>query len=296
MKYAREIKIGALALVCIFLLYFGFYFLKGVNIFTSVNTFHGNYEQVKGLEEQAPVYISGYRVGQVDHIRYDFTRDSAFTVDISIKKDIHLPYGTTMALIADGLMGGTAIQLNLPQSVYSNEYKNDDFLPTLIVPGLVENVQDSLLGALSSVIRHADSVILVVENQLADNQLYKTLSNVEHMSADLTHVSEDLKEIIHTQIPSIVQKADSSLTGLNDVIEDVRAADVPTLLANVDTSLTAVKNALTDENGTIGKLLYNNDLYTHIDATVVSVDSLVSDLKANPKRYVHFSLFGKKKK
>lgn len=86
------------------------------------------------------------------------------------------------------------------------------------------------------------------------------------------------------------------MTGLNDIIEDVRAADVPTLLANVDTSLTAVKNALTDENGTIGKLLYNNDLYTHIDATVVSVDSLVSDLKANPKRYVHFSLFGKKKK
>lgn len=296
MKYKREIKIGALALVCIFLLYFGFYFLKGVNIFTSVHSYHGHFEQVKGLEEQAPVYIRGYRVGQVDHINYDFTRDSAFCVDISVNKDIRLPYGTTMALVSDGLMGGTAIQLNLPQGTYTDEYKNGDFLPTLVVPGLIEDLQNNLLGSVTAVANHADSLIVEIKNQLADNHLYNTLSNADQMSADLKVISNGLKEVVQCQVPPIVQKADSSLSGLNEVINDVRAANLPALFANVDTSMTAVKNALTDKDGTLGKLLYDNNLYTHIDAAVVSVDSLVSDLKQNPKRYVHFSLFGRKNK
>lgn len=296
MKYKREIKIGALALVCIFLLYFGFYFLKGVNIFTSVHSFHGRFEQVKGLEEQAPVYIRGYRVGQVDHINYDFTRDSAFCVDISVNKDIRLPHGTTMALVADGLMGGTAIQLNLPTGTFTDEYKNGDFLPTLVVPGLIEDLQNNLLGSVTAVANHADSLIVEIKNQLADNHLYNTLSNADQMSADLKVISNGLKEVVQYQVPPIVQKADSSLNGLNEVINDVRAANLPALLANVDTSMTAVKNALIDKDGTFGKLLYDNNLYTHIDAAVVSVDSLVSDLKQNPKRYVHFSLFGRKNK
>lgn len=296
MKYAREIKVGALSLLCLFLLYFGFYYLKGVNIFTSVRAYHGNYEQVKGLQEQAPVYIKGYRVGQVDHIRYDFTRDTAFTVDISVKKDIRLPYGTTMALIADGLMGGTAIELNLPTGVFTEEYQNDAFLPTLVIPGLVESLQDSLVGTVGAVVRHADSVIVSIQNQLADDHLYNTLSNVDQVSADLKVVSEDMKGIMQEKVPAIVQKAEYSMDGLSEVIDSVKNANVPALLASVDTSLTAVKKALTDEESTVGKLLYSKELYTHVDATVVSVDSLVRDLKAHPKRYVHFSLFGKKDK
>ena len=84
MKYAREIKVGALAAICLFLLFFGFNFLKGVNIFSPTNSFHGTFLNLHGLEEQAAVYIRGHKVGQVDRISYDFTRDSAFIIDISI--------------------------------------------------------------------------------------------------------------------------------------------------------------------------------------------------------------------
>ncbi len=296
MKYARELKVGALAIVCIFLLYFGFYYLKGVNIFSSVHTFHGQYEQVNGLQEQAPVYIKGFKVGQVDHIRYDFTRDTAFVVDISVRKDIHLPKGTQMALIADGLLGGTAIQLTIPSGAYSEEYKADDFLPTHVVPGLLDNLSDNVAGSVGDLVRHADSVIVNIQTQLADNHLYNTLSNVDKVSADLTTVSNDLKGLMQHEVPSIVEKVDNTMDGLSEVVNEVRSADVPAILANVDTSVTAVKRALSNEEGTIGKLLHNSDLYTHIDATVVSVDSLVTDLKANPKRYVQLSLFGGKEK
>ena len=91
MKHTREIKVGILATVCVFLLFFGFNFLKGVNIFSPTNSYHGHFTHLHGLEEQAAVYIRGHKVGQVDKIEYDYTRDSAFTVDISINKDIALP-------------------------------------------------------------------------------------------------------------------------------------------------------------------------------------------------------------
>lgn len=295
MKYAREIKVGALALVCLFLLYFGFYYLKGVNIFSSVRSFHGQYEQVNGLQEQAAVYIKGYKVGQVDHIFYDFTRDTAFVVDISVKKDIHLPQGTVMALVADGLLGGTAIELTIPIGSYVAEYEEGDFLPTTIVPGLMDNLQEGVIGSVETFIAHTDSLVMTLQSQLADNHLQNTLINVDQVSSDLTSVTKELKFVMQDKLPTIVDNVDQTMDGLNEVVTEVRKADLPTIIANVDTSVAAVKWALVNDTGTVGKLLYNNDLYNHIDATVISVDSLVTDLKANPKKYVHFSLFGGKK-
>ena len=116
MKHTREIKVGILAAVCVFLLFFGLNFLKGVNIFSPTNAYHGIYYNLHGLEEQAAVYIRGHKVGQVDKIHYDFTRDSAFTIDISIRRDIALPQGTQMALVSDDLLGGMAIELQLPSN------------------------------------------------------------------------------------------------------------------------------------------------------------------------------------
>ena len=141
MKHTREIKIGILAAVCIFLLFFGLNFLKGVNIFSPTNSYHGTFVNLHNLEEQAAVYIRGHKVGQVDNIHYDFTRDSAFTIDISINRDIVLPQGTQMALVSDGLLSGMAIELQLPeQSIITNDQLpigKGSFIPTIYVPGLM---------------------------------------------------------------------------------------------------------------------------------------------------------------
>ena len=94
MKHIREMKVAVLAIVCLFLLYFGFSFLKGVNIFSPVHSYVGLFAKVDGLTEQAPVYVRGYKVGQVDAIRFDFTREVAFAVEISLDKHILLPKGS----------------------------------------------------------------------------------------------------------------------------------------------------------------------------------------------------------
>ncbi len=297
MKHAREIKVGALAIVCLFLLIFGFNFLKGVNIFSPTNSYYGRFVNLHGLEEQAAVYISGHKVGQVDKIEYDFTRDSAFTIDISINKDIALPQGTQMALISDGLLGGVAIELQLAESQES--IAHGSFIPTTYVPGLVESLQGELLAKLSAAVEDVDSLVASLQTQVAGNHIHSTLTNVDRISGDLTVVSGDLKRMMRTQVPTIVNNADTAIANLNTVVADLKAADLKATVARVDTAVDNVNAILADvrsEKGTLGQLIYNKSLYNHIDATVLSADSLLVDLKAHPKRYVHFSIFGKKDK
>ena len=298
MKYAREIKVGALAAVCLFLLFFGFNFLKGKNIFSPTNSYHGVFPDLYGLEEQAAVSIRGHKIGQVDAISYDFSRDSSFTVDISVNRNIALPEGTQMVLVADGLLGGRAIELRLPSGAHE-PLARGSFLPTKYEPGLMESLQGSLMAHVDEAVQNIDSLVASLREQIAGGHIESTLENVDRVSSDLTSVSAELKRLMRTQVPSIVQNADTTVANLNSIVADLKAADLKATVARVDTTLESVQQVLTDvrsQDGTIGQLIYNKSLYNHIDATVLSADSLLTDLKAHPKRYVHFSIFGKKDK
>ena len=304
LKYAREIKVGVLATVCIFLLFFGFNYLKGVNIFSSIHSFHGVYTNIHGLELQAPVYIRGYKVGQVDNIDYDFTRDSSFTVDISIKRNINLPEGTRMALVSDGIMGGMAIELILPATeVASKEdiayLPTGATIPTTVVPGLLDGLQESVIQPLSNTLASLDTLVGQLQAQLDNNHIESILSNADIAVADLQSSSKQLKQVMSHQVPSVITKLDTTMSDLQQVVTDVKAANIKATVARVDTALNNVNYLIADfrsPNGTVGMLLNDKGLYNHIDSAVVSVDSLLVDLKANPKRYVHFSLFGAREK
>lgn len=303
MKHTREIKIGILAAVCIFLLFFGLNFLKGVNIFSPTNSYHGTFVNLHNLEEQAAVYIRGHKVGQVDNIHYDFTRDSAFTVDISINRDIVLPQGTQMALVSDGLLSGMAIELQLPeQSTITNDQlpiAKGSFIPTIYVPGLMESVQGELIAHVDAAIQSVDSLVAELQLQVQGDHLKNTLSNVDRVTSDLTGVSADLKRVVNTRVPTIVNNADKAFANLNEITSDLQKADLAATVARVDTAVDGINTFIADvrsQEGTLGQLIYNKSLYDHIDATVVSADSLLVDLKAHPKRYVQVSVFGKKDK
>lgn len=304
MKYTREIKVGVLAIICVFLLFYGFNFLKGVNIFSPTNSYHGVYTNLHGLEEQASVFIMGHKVGQVDRLHYDFTKDSAFTVDISIRKDIVLPEGTSLALRADGLLGGMALELLFPEDATEKLQqqaliKHGATLPTVYLPGLMENLQNELIAKIANAVEQVDTLVAQLNGQLQGDHLKSTLANVDRISGDLTDVSGDLRRIMNTQVPGIVNNADTAIANLNTVIADIKAADLKATVARVDTAIEGVNAVVADvraQKGTLGQLIYNKSLYNHVDATVISADSLLTDIKAHPKRYVHFSVFGKKDK
>jgi phospholipid/cholesterol/gamma-HCH transport system substrate-binding protein len=265
-----------------------------VNIFSPTNGYHGVFYNLHGLEEQAAVYIRGHKVGQVDKIHYDFTRDSAFTIDISIAKDVALPVGTQMALVSDGMLGGMAVELQLPNngqsSIVQSSIEHDSYLPTTYVPGLMESLQGDVLAHVDDAIQSVDSLIASLRGQLEGDHLKATLTNVDRISGDLTSVSADLKKMMNNQVPRIVNNADTAVANLNTVVADIKAADLKATVARVDTAVGNVNALVTDVRKPIKPLM------EHIDATVISADSLLVDLKAHPKRYVHFSLFGKKEK
>ena len=299
-KYAREIKVGVLALVCMFLLIFGFNYLKGVNIFSSVLDYHGRYVELKGLTEQAPVYVRGYKVGQVNQIRYDFTKDSAFVVDVSINKDIDLPLGTRMVLVSDGLLGGMAIELRIPTAeVGTDRYKRGDFIPTMIVPGLIESIEAGVLNNIDATIVEARVLVENLNRQLSDDHLQHALANIDNISEDLAGSSKELKKIMTTKVPGIVEGVDTVVDNVRVITDDIRRADLNATVARADAAIDQVYNLIADvrsDKGTLGMLINDKTLYNNINTTVVSADSLLVDLKAHPKRYVHFSVFGKKEK
>ena len=293
MKYAREIKVGVLAAVCLFLLFFGLNFLKGVNIFSPTNSYHGVFYNLHGLEEQAAVYIRGHRVGQVDVIHYDFTADSAFTVDLSIRKDIALPQGTAMALVSDGLLGGMAVELQFPENTNNANLATVEkgaYLPTMYVPGIMESLKGDLMAHIDQAILSVDSLVASLQDQVNGGHIKSSLVNVDRITSDLTTVSSDLKHVMKNQVPRIVNNADTTLANLNTIVADIKSADLASTVARVDTAVENVNSLVTEVRKPIVPLMQ------HIDATVVSADSLLVDLKAHPKRYVHFSLFGKKDK
>lgn len=299
LKYSREMKVGILAVIAVFLMYFGFNFLKGVNIFSATNSYYAAYTHLNGLTEQAPVYIKGYKVGQVDKIYYDFTDENAFSVAFSIDKAIALPCGTQTALIADGLLGGSALQLNLPDESNGTFYAKGDTLPAVIVPGLLDNLQDEMLAQLSSVLTKVDSLMATVNQQLEGDHICRTLAQIDNATRDLAVVSGQLKTAMNTQVPAILDDAQGAVADIRGFSANLGKVDIDNTIHRVDSmvsNLQTLTASINSADGTVGLLLNDKELYLSLANTVASADSLLVDLKANPKRYVHFSLFGNKDK
>ena len=290
MKYSRELRVGVLAIICLVILYFGFNFLKGINIFSPTKVYVGTFDRINGLTAQAPVYIKGYQVGLVESIQYDFKQYPAFTVNVSIDKTIELPRGTQMALVADGLLGGGAIELQLPTMPNrAMPYQKGDTLPTQIVPGLIDNLQTGILANLDSLLAEANTLLASLNNQMSEGSLYATLQNIEQITQNLAISSKDLRALTHNQLPTIMDKADATIQGLNDIVDDVKAANIQGTVGMVDSTLNTLNAALQSQEGTVGMLLNDKTLYDNLnnalldlDQALLNVDSIMVSIKARP--------------
>ena len=289
MKISREFKVGVLAVLCAVILYFGLNFLKGINIFSSTSTYVGQYENISGLTEQAPVLIKGYQVGLVETIRYNFTKSQPFTVSVSIAKDIQLPQGTKMALVANGLLGGMAIELQLPQTTTAEVYQRGDTLPSVVVPGLFETLEQGILAKLDSVLGEANTLVASLNNSMEEGSLYQTLQNVEQITADLKVSGADLRQLTHKQLPTIMAKVDTTITGFAALATDVGEANIVGLVDSVQSVIAGVNGAINSNDGTLGLLLNDKTLYDNLnvaledlDRAVLNVDSIMMSIKARP--------------
>ncbi len=295
---SRDLKVGLIVIGAGLLLYFGLNFLKGINIFSSVNTYYVQYENIGGLVASSPVNIKGYKVGQVDNIVYDFSKKVPFTVQISIKKDIPLPAGTVIDLYDDGIMGGKAIQVLFPeQASSSSAYKSGDTIQSKTTVGLVEQLTVNLLPKIENIAATTDSIIQSVHQLMENGSIENTLTSLENMTADLESSSAKLKEMMSGDVPQVINKVDIIATDFAKITNELKQVDYQGTFSSIDSTVCNLKNVtrqLNNTEGTLGALLYDKSLYFNLLDATMSADSLLIDLQRNPKRYVHFSIFGKK--
>ena len=305
---SKEIKVGLLALVAIAALIFGFSFLRGSNILSSDRTFYATYPDVDGLNVGAAVILNGIKVGQVKKMELMPEKGNAVQAALALEKGIVLG-DSTVASLGGSLLGSKTITLTLGRN--SKVFDGGEELKTVSasgIAGLATALQARalpVLTSLDSTLRHVNSII----NKDAETNIQGTLLSARNSTEALQKLIIDNQANINqitrnlAQMSSALNKTTSKLdriaVNFTELSDSLKQAPVGTALRRLDatmaeaqTTVASLNRALNDQKGSMGKLLHDSTLYNNLAATTASSNDLLLDFKANPKRYVHFSVFG----
>ena len=294
--FTKEVKIGLAFIIGLICLLFGVNYLKGINIFTPSNHYYAQFDQLGGLVSSNGVFVKGYKVGQVREISYDFTREHPFLIDLLIDDNVKLPKGSKFVLKDDGLMGGKIIDLVLTKE--ETLHASGDTIPSEIQAGFMAQIE-GLMPKLNHTFSQVDSVLASINAITSSSEVKNSLNSIEKATADLQSSSAQLKKVMNNQVPTILGDVNAITSDLKKVSADLKQIEFADLFASVDKTINNLKTFsenLNSPNGTLGLLMTDKTLYYNLNTTVQNADNLLIDLKANPKRYVHFSLWGGKEK
>lgn len=307
--WTNEVKIAVAAILAFCLLFFGLRYLKGLSLFGTDSVYYVKTNGVSGLATACPVYANGFKVGTVRDIIFDYSNGDNIVVALNLDKNLVLPEGSR-AEVVPSMMGGTTVSIFLGKS--STILHPGDTIPGCLNEGVLGKAEQ-MLPAVENVLPKLDSILAHLNAVLGNPAIPATLDNVEMISAALTSTSQELNTLLaslNKEMPSLMQSANTSMTNFKEAsghvntltrqLEDYKTIEkINTTLANVEAITQKIKN----NEGTMGALVNDKSLYNNLNksvstlnATLKSTDSLVTDLKNHPKRYVHFSLFGKKEK
>lgn len=299
MKLTKEIKIALVAIVGILIMYFGINFLKGMNLFSTNNTYFITFDDIQGLGASTPIYADGYKVGTVDGLEYDYKENGPIKVKVDINKDLRIPQGSKAEIVKD-LMGNLQVNLLLANN------PRERVEPGCIIPGAVNGgMMDkaaNLIPVVEKMLPKLDSILTSVNALLADPALAASLHNVETITSNLTVSTRELNTLmagLNKQVPGMIGKANGVLDNTNRLTANLASLDVQGTLNKVNQTLESAHQfteKLNSNQGSLGLLMNDTKLYDNLTSTMGHADSLVIDLKAHPKRYVHFSVFGRKDK
>lgn len=295
----KEIQVALVAIVGIVILFFGLQFLKGLSIFSTNDTYYAAFDDVTGLSVSSPIVADGYQVGVVSGINFDYSRKGATIISMDIDKNLRIPKGTTCELASD-VLGNVKIVLLQANNPVEKVSAGDT-----IQGGMQEGTLSKLTAMLPTVekmVPKIDSILTSLNALLADPAIAKSLHNIEGITNNLNTTSRDLNVLMATlnnRTPGLLEKADATMANAQQITSKLNDIDVATTMAKVDATLANVEQmtkTLNSKEGTLGLLMSDPSLYLNMSSTMQSADSLLIDLRQHPKRYVHFSLFGKKDK
>jgi phospholipid/cholesterol/gamma-HCH transport system substrate-binding protein len=310
-KISYEVKVGATTILTIIVFIWLYNFLKGKDFFSNSAYYYSVYDQIGGLAESSPVEINGFKVGVVQSIEFVDAESGKLLVVFSVSKDFKLPRNTVAEVLPMSLLGGMKVQF-----VYGNgpgTYSDGDTIPGRVAVSIVDKVETELLPVkekVTNLIVVLDSVVSSI-NEIMDNDfkngLGKTLANLNSTTESLDKIigskEAELKATLDNVNKFSKMLADntgnmsSTFSNLKTISDTLAAADIYTSVTNLKISLekaAVLMDNLNNGKGTAGQFLTNDALYANLTSSLESLNVLLQDMKANPKRYVQFSLFGKK--
>ncbi|BDD03360.1 MlaD family protein [Aureibacter tunicatorum] len=297
---SKEFKVGIFGIAALVVFYFGFNFLKGSGVLSSMNHYYAVYDNVQGLTASNPVIYKGVEVGSVEKIT--LMKDRKILVELSVKKGLALDVNTVADLTSMGIMGNKGVVLKEMELYSGHVLHNGDTLQSAMEEDITEVLKkaamplaakvDSLLldfngtgtsikQTLASFKKTSDDLDMVMLNN--QRELSSAISNFNQLAMKLNHTMDSLQPVV---------------SNFGEVSEDLKN-ELPQTLENASKLMKNMNQTLAKINegqGTIGKFVNNDSLYNNLNKSMVSLDSLLIDLREHPKRYVHFSVFGKKDK
>jgi virulence factor mce family protein len=303
----KEIKIALTAIVALVLLFIGLNFLKGINVFKSTNTYYVKFKDVAGLAVSNPVYANGYPVGIVRTINYDYQRGENVVVAIELDDDMRVP-AQTRAELETELMGGVKMLLVLGPNPAKNIEQGDTIQGGMHL-GAMDKLND-MIPTVEKMLPKLDSIMDNLNRLTGDPALAATLHNAQAITDNLKESSIQLNSMMRKDLPPMLANLKSASANANRLTANLAAIDVQTTINSVNATLTSAHNLanqlgdmstnldrkLKSKDNTLGLFLNDTNVYDNLNSTLRNADSLMIDLKAHPKRYVHFSVFGKKEK
>ena len=297
--FNKNVKIALTVIVGLILLYWGINYLKGINLLTPANHYYTEIESTEGLLEAAPITVNGFQVGQVREIKYDYANNK-ITVMLGMNKDMKVPEGSTINLVK-GLMGGASLVLNLGDGP---AMKNGSLIPTAKLPGLLDNVTDNVLPAINDVMPKVDSIMSNVNGLTSDPALLAALTRLDGITRQLQISAQQLTMLmngLNRSVPGVMNNvngittnltgASGNITELTTSIKQLPLDETVNKLNTTLSNLQALSEQLNDKNSSLGKIMNDRELYDNANHAIASLDSLLTDIKAHPKRYINVKVF-----
>ncbi len=293
--FTREIKIGLSAIVAIAIVYGGMIFLKGMSVLDNDNIYYLKMKNVSGLAPQSEVLMYGMKIGIVKDIQYrpDY---QDIIVKIEIDEEYTIAKGATAGL-AKEMLGTTRVSINMPETI-NEPYAKGDTIIGKTTNDLMASAAD-MVPQIQAMLPKMDSILTSI-NALASNPaLSNSLNNIEYLTGDLRTTTTRLNQILGNDVPQLIARTNNICGNLETTTSNLSQVDFLALSNNVNSTmgeLQSFTHKLNNPSSSLGLLLNDNLLYNNLNSTFSNASLLLEDFRLHPKRYVHFSLFGKKDK
>lgn len=292
----KEYRIGLMGIAALVALFLGINFLKGKSLFNTNKGYYVRFSNAKGLTKSSQVYVDGFEVGIVSDILYDYNNPGNILVEMSVDPRLVLRHGTDITL-ETSLMGGCTVNI-IPARDGDKVYAVGDTIPGNDMSGLMGQAA-GMIPQITEIIDKVDTLVTSLNRLTGDPRLPMILANVEQVTSDLTRTTKYLNTVVGKDLPQLARTYNKVGENVLAITENFKSIDLNPTIASVNTTIANV-NSMVEQmrspEGTLGALMCDRSLYNRLDHTAASMDSLMIDIKAHPKRYVHFSVFGRKDK